>query len=171
MSTIDQQVIGRLLVAEYRQLLVYARRLTSNGPEAADLVHMVFARVLSQGERIVCPENMAAWLRTVLFRLFVDLRRREKWEIPTDSAALDQPASVADLEPTRFRATIEDIRVVVLSLPSHYREPYELFTFEHMSYDRIAMRLGLSSKTVGSRINRARRRLRTLLENQNEFRS
>jgi RNA polymerase sigma-70 factor (ECF subfamily) len=168
MVTRDQQIIGGALVAEYSALISYSRRLTSNGPEARDLVQMVCARVLSQRTEVSKVENVAAWLRTVLFRQFVDVRRREKWEIPVELAALEQSSEIEEADPSPLQVTVDDVRTMIPSLPAHYRVPYELFTFEEMPYSRIAEVLGLSCKTVGTRINRARRRLRNLLEAQRQ---
>lgn len=152
--------IGVLLAAEYRALIMYSRRLTANGPEAADLVHMVCARVLSQQTPIENVENLSGWLRTALFHAFIDLRRRARWEIPTDSAVLERPTATQEAELEEPDITMDDVRAILLTIPAHFRVPYELFTFEHMPYARIATVLGLSLATVGTRINRARERLR-----------
>jgi RNA polymerase sigma-70 factor, ECF subfamily len=166
--TRHQQAVGGALVAEYAALVTYSRRLTSNGSEATDLVQMVCARVLSQQTEVAKVENIAAWLRTVLFRQFVDVRRREKWEVPVESATLEQSCENNEPESRPFQVTVDDVRTLVPSLPAHYRVPYELYTFEEMPYSRIAAVLGLSCKTVATRINRARRRLRNLLEAQQQ---
>src|SRR3954471_5504978 len=141
--------IGGVLVAEYHSLITYSRRLTSNGPEAADLVHIVCARVLAQQTPIAGVENLSGWLRTILFHTFIDLRRRARWEIPTASAALDQPTTPPEPEPSGPALTIDDIRALLSAVPAHYRVPYELFTFEDMPYARIATVLGLRRTTVG----------------------
>lgn len=172
----DQQGDGRLvdrdicgvLAAEYRALITYSRRLTANGPEAADLVHIVCTRVLSQRTPITSVENLSGWLRTVLFRTFVDLQRRARREIPTDSAVLERPTTVPEAEIEAPDVTIDDVRAVLATIPAHYRVPYEMFTFEHMPYARIAAVLGLSLATVGTRINRARGRLRQLIRERHE---
>ncbi len=160
--------IGGLLAAEYRALIGYSRRLTGNGPEAVDLVHIVVTRVLAQPEPIAAVGNPSGWLRTVLFNTFVDLRRRARWEIPTDCAALDRRSAAAEEEPTSPPITVDDVRALLATLPAHYRQPYELFTFESMSYARIATVLGISCTTVGTRINRARNRLRSLIRADGE---
>jgi RNA polymerase sigma factor (sigma-70 family) len=166
--TYEAPSVGDLLVAEYGALMTYARRLTANGPEARDLVHMVCARVLSQATTLVRLDNVSAWLRTVLFRLFVDVRRQAKREVPTHLVAVGLPALDVDpealLEPV---VTIDDVRALLAGLPTHYRVPYEMFSFDGMSYEEISSRLGLPSRTVGTRINRARKRLRCLLEIRN----
>jgi RNA polymerase sigma factor (sigma-70 family) len=168
--------IGDLLVAEYGALMTYSRRLTSNGPEARDLVQMLCARVLAQAATMVEPDDLSSWLRTALFRLFVDFRRRAKREIPMhfrdvgdveDVRHVDGPAlQIADLEPEIHHRpiTLDDVRSLLAALPAHYRVPYEMFSFEGMSYEQISSRLGLPSRTVGTRINRARKRLRGLLQ-------
>jgi len=156
---IDHRV-GGLLTAEYRSLIAYSRRLTCNGPEAADLVHIVVMRVLSRPTPVAAVENLSGWLRTVLFHTFVDLRRRERREIPTDAAALEGRAVAPDEETASPQIDVDDLRALVAALPANYRAPYELFTFQRMSYARIAVVLGLSRTTVGTRINRARERLR-----------
>jgi len=160
----DERDVGRLIAAKYRWMIAYSRKLTANGPEATDLVHIVIIRVLSQPAPIASVENLSGWLRTVLFRTFIDLRRRERWEIPTDSAALERPATAPEEEPGNRRMTMEDLRVFLAALPAHYRVPYEMFTFDHVPYARIAVVLGLSCKTVGTRINRARERLRQMIQ-------
>jgi RNA polymerase sigma factor (sigma-70 family) len=156
---------GDVLVAEYGALMTYSRRLTDNGPEARDLVQMLCARVLSQGTTVVRLDNVSAWLRTVLFRLFVDFRRRAKREIPTHLAAVEllAPDVAPDVHPERA-PTVDDVRALLNALPRHYRVPYEMFSFEGMSYEEISSQLGLPSRTVGTRINRARKKLRGLLQ-------
>jgi RNA polymerase sigma-70 factor (ECF subfamily) len=165
-GTLDGPPIARLLVAEYQSLLSYSRRLTSDGPEAKDLVQMVCARALSQRTLPANVVNPAAWLRTILFRMFVDFRRRMMWEIPMDTAALLGPVSMPETETRTQPIPHERLRALIASLPDHYRIPYELFTFQQMPYARIAVNLRVSSKTVATRINRARRKLRVLLQEQ-----
>ena len=161
-SLIERRIAG-VLAAEYRSLIAYARRLTGNGPEAVDLVHNVYTRVLSQAAPIAAVGNPSGWLRTVLFRSFIDLRRRERWEIATESAVLDRRSAAPEDEPSVPQITVEDVRSLVAKLPAHYRVPYELFSFCEMSYAQISAVLALSRTTVGTRINRARARLRQMI--------
>lgn len=161
--TQDTRSMGDLLVAEYGALATYARRLTANGPEARDLVQMLCARVLAQGCTVAELDNAPAFLRTALFRLFIDFRRRAGREIPTHFEGVDGPAFHVEPEVHAEPVTLDDVRSMLGALPAHYRVPYEMFSFDGMSYEQISSRLGLPSRTVGTRINRARKRLRDLL--------
>jgi len=165
----EPQTVSEALVAEYGSLVTYSRRLTANGPEANDLVQMLCARVLANGAAMRRPDNVSAWLRTVLFRLFVDFRRRSRWEIPIDGATLDRSPHAEEPEVPLPPVTLDDVRAVLLVIPPHYRVPYELYTFENITYEGIAARLGVPCKTVATRINRARKRLRGLLEEKHRI--
>jgi RNA polymerase sigma-70 factor (ECF subfamily) len=164
------QTVGEVLVAEYGALVSYSRRLTANGPDAIDLVQMLCARVLAQSATMSRPDNLSAWLRKVLFRLFVDFRRRARWEIPSEGATFEHPAHAVHPEALLRSVTVDDVRAVLRALPAHYRVPYQLYTFENVSYEGIAARLKLPAKTVATRINRARKRLRDLLEEKHRRR-
>jgi DNA-directed RNA polymerase specialized sigma24 family protein len=59
---------------------------------------------------------------------------------------------------------MEDVRSLLGALPAHYRVPYEMFSFDGVSYEQISSRLRLPIRTVGTRINRARKLLRALLQ-------
>jgi RNA polymerase sigma-70 factor (ECF subfamily) len=163
-QTEDTRTIGDLLVSEYAALTTYARRLTANGPEARDLVQMLCARVLAQRCTVAKLENASAFLRTALFRLFVDFRRRAGREIPTHFEGVDGPAVHVEPEAHSEPVTMEDVRSLLGALPAHYRVPYEMFSFDGVSYEQISSRLRLPIRTVGTRINRARKLLRGLLQ-------
>jgi RNA polymerase sigma-70 factor (ECF subfamily) len=165
----EPETVGEALVAEYGSLVTYSRRLTANGPEANDLVQMLCARVLANSPSMRRPDNLSAWLRTVLFRLFIDFRRRARWEVPIDGATLDRSPHAAEPEGPLPPVTVDDVRAVLSAIPPHYRVPYELYTFENITYEGIATRLGVPCKTVATRISRARKRLRGLLEEKHRI--
>ena len=152
-------------------MLRYAWRLTANGAEAADLVHTVVARLLAKRSAIEVPDNVPGWLRTVLFRAFIDDRRRMNRKLLAEqsllhhqaTAAFDRAMSGVDVPAPTCAVSLEEVHAIIASLPLHYREAYELYTFHHLSYEDIAARLDVPTKTVGSRLNRARSRLRALV--------
>ncbi|HVR30386.1 MAG TPA: sigma-70 family RNA polymerase sigma factor, partial [Thermoanaerobaculia bacterium] len=56
------------------------------------------------------------------------------------------------------------VEAALAGLPLRYRAPLVLREIEGLSYREIAVALGCREGTVKSRINRARERLKTLLE-------
>ncbi len=61
------------------------------------------------------------------------------------------------------RATIEDVRAALDQLDPTFAQVYKLHTFDRLSYEEIASRLRIERVTVGTRLNRARKKLRDVL--------
>ena len=154
-------------VAEARpKLLQIAERLCGNAADAADLLQDVIERVLRQGIPAEV-RNMRAWLTTSLHNLFVD-RCRSNARKPHHEPIDDHQHEITQLEPDPpepawTRITIADIRAALDAIDPVYREVYILHTFEHQSYEQIAQRQGVQRITVGTRLTRARKKLREVL--------
>jgi RNA polymerase sigma-70 factor, ECF subfamily len=155
-----RQKIGEWTRLHRSYLDALARRLCRNQLDPDDLVQDLFEKTMRSLHTIPEGANERAWLSRVLHNLFIDkLRRRAaRREDP-----LDEP-----IEPPREdhawwqRLTAEEIRATLSRLPEDQRMTFELFAFEGRSYDEIAAALGIAKATVGTRILRARQKLREL---------
>jgi RNA polymerase sigma-70 factor, ECF subfamily len=140
-----------------------ASRLCANRADACDLVQDTFERAARQGLP-ADVRNPRAWLITILRNLFVD-RCRAAGRRPTLEPLGELAADAAEppAEPPWRRLGLADVRAAVAELEPAYREVFVLFEFEHWSYERLAARLSIERVTVGTRLTRARRKLRGLL--------
>lgn len=151
-------------VADAEPVLVrLAARLCANRADACDLVQDTFERAARQGLP-ADVRNPRAWLTTILRNLFVDrcraAGRRPALE-PLGEIAAEVPEIIAD--PPWARLALADVRAAVAELEPAYREVFVLHELEHWSYERVAARLSIQRVTVGTRLTRARRKLRGLL--------
>jgi RNA polymerase sigma-70 factor, ECF subfamily len=141
-----------------------ARRLCRGHLDHEDLAQEAIERWLRRLPSLPPATNHAAWLTRVLKNMFIDrLRRRVACpERVMDCAWLVE----ADREarPWWRELGAGDVDQELARLPSDLRMTFWLFAFEGRSYDEIARRQGISKSTVGTRILRARVRLRALLE-------
>lgn len=143
-----------------------AERLCANAADARDLVQDTFERVTRQG----LPSdvrNPCAWLAKSMHNLFID-RCRSAARRPNHEPLAEQHADITQLEadspePAWTMITVEDVREALTELDAAYREVYVLYTFERRSYEQIAERLSIQRVTVGTRLNRARKKLREVL--------
>jgi RNA polymerase sigma-70 factor (ECF subfamily) len=159
---------GASVIAEHESALrQLAERLCANRADAHDLVQDTFERATRQG----LPAELRsprAWLVTMMHHLFID-RCRAEARRPSheqlDESAMD--AGVGEEsdgpEPPWARVTLHDVRAALAAIDRTFREVYVMHTFDKLSYEQIAGRLGIERVTVGTRLNRARKKLREVL--------
>lgn len=143
-----------------------ARRLCRDQIDPEDLVQDLFEKTYRAAQPIPEGVNERAWLSRVLHNLFIDKvrQRNSRREDPLDDPRA-QAAATDDAGPGAWWHTLtaDEIRATLARLPEDQRVTFELFAFERRSYDDIAAALGIAKGTVGTRILRARQRLRELL--------
>lgn len=157
-----RRALEQLAREHHAFLLGLARKLCGAIDDPADLVQDVLVKAVKTPERIP-PDAVRPWLIRVMRNTFVDRLRRASatpWHDDIDRVDLPSPTAEAPAWWTALDA--EDIRARMAMLPDDQRAVFELFAFEGLSYQEIAARLGVPKATVGTRILRARRRLREL---------
>ncbi len=163
-TTLDP-TLRAAVVALRPVLLVLARRMCASEADAADVVQDTLESALQAGDRLTAVENLQAWLVTILHRRMIDLfRRREREQLGDlpEEPAVTQEAPPADA-PLWRRIDVAQLRAAVERLEPEFREVFTLHAFERRSYRDIAAALDIPSNTVGTRLLRARRKLRVLL--------
>jgi RNA polymerase sigma-70 factor (ECF subfamily) len=152
-------------VREHRPVLLdLARKLCRAQIDPDDLVQDVLETTLQHLAELPDDANLVAWMTRVMRNRFIDRCRRLKVrgvQTPIEDVPVAQP--VKDDEVWWQRLSAEDIRSRLDQLPAEQRKALELFAFHGASYQEIAERLGIPKATVGTRILRARTRLKQLL--------
>lgn len=135
---------------------------------AEDAVAEIFLRLPAALGSYDGRVPLEAWLQRVTANWCIDWLRRRTRERrlfePADLSA--EPADAADspLEDLIQRERRETLRQAVHRLPPRYRVPLVLRYFCDLSYDEIAMRIGLDRPQTGVLLFRAKRELRRMLQ-------
>jgi RNA polymerase sigma-70 factor (ECF subfamily) len=156
------------LVLHLPWLHAFALQLCGRPDEAADLVQEAMVRGLRGVRALPQDSNLRAWLRRILWNLFVDRWRRQTREavdLVTDVDAIPANDDQAEPEPRWSTIGDEELRAAVDSLETPFRGVYKLHAEGH-DYQSISRRLGVPAATVGTRLHRARKKLRVLLESR-----
>lgn len=152
-------------VRDHRPVLLDLARKLCRGPiDPDDLVQDVLETTFHNIGELPDDANLVAWMTRVLRNRFVDRCRRLKTrgtQTPIEDVPVAQP--VAEGESWWQRLGADDIRARLDALPAEQRAAFEMFAFEGASYQEISERLGIPKPTVGTRIMRARARLKQLL--------
>lgn len=144
------------------RLASFLVRIVRDHAWADDLVQEVFVRALHGAHRYDAQWPVAVWLFRIGRNLAVDLLRREN----AHHGRLDElakeppgaaPSAVTTAEHREFQIALEH---ALQQLPEAFRSVFLLRDGEGMAYEEIGNVLGISVKTVSSRLHRARQLLR-----------
>ncbi|WP_348541814.1 sigma-70 family RNA polymerase sigma factor [Streptomyces sp. SAI-127] len=143
------------------QLLKVARRRSMSPEDAEDAVHEAMLRAAERPD--LDDERLGGWLTTVTMRLCVDRYRQVNREIEVHrSPTLAAPGPVPVEEAVCDRAEARWLAVRSGELPARQAEALRLKS-EDLDVGQVAVRMGLSYRTVESLLARARRTLRNSL--------
>jgi RNA polymerase sigma-70 factor (ECF subfamily) len=151
------------------QLRTRAQFLTQDPDEAEDLVQNVCERALRSRDRFQAGTNLHAWLACIMRNLFVDGYRTRRCHV----TLTDQQVPRYEPPPPSPIETLSaiDVRAAMASLRAEDRTILDLALFQGRSYQEIALTLGLRCNTTGTRIHRARNRLKRALQVMHDARS
>jgi RNA polymerase sigma-70 factor (ECF subfamily) len=134
--------------------------MTGNVADAEDLVQETFLRAYRSFHRFATGTNARAWLITILQRVRIDALRRAGRAGETSPLPEEGPAVQAPQERT---PGVIDLERALASVPEPYKTAVILRDIEELSYEEIAVAVGVPIGTVMSRIYRGRAFLRTAL--------
>ena len=141
---------------------------------AADLAAETFVTAFARrGSYRQESADARPWLYGIAHNLLRNHQRRQRRRLaayarhgaePVADAAAEAEFTLADAR-ADSSAVIVRLEQILARMPERDREVLQLFAWAGMSYAEVAQALRIPVGTVRSRLNRARRELRALLEN------
>ncbi len=156
--------LAATLIRDHAALLrSVATRLSKNSTEAEDLVQDTLERALGALSTFEPGTNERAWLLSILHNLFIDrCRRRSREGTPVEVEADALPIAPVEQEPRWARVSQTEVDAAVGQLAPGFRDTWQRHA-QGQSYEQIAAALSIPRATVGTRLLRARQKLRSLL--------
>jgi RNA polymerase sigma-70 factor (ECF subfamily) len=107
--------------------------------------------------------NLRSWMVAILNNLFIDRCRKHRRTPRTEALdGLELAAPEPGAAPAWARVTAQQIDTALATLGPEFRRVYELHV-RGRSYDEIAAELRIAKPTVGTRLIRARKKLKEAL--------
>jgi RNA polymerase sigma-70 factor (ECF subfamily) len=156
--------LSRQICAERDRLYRIAWSWCHDCHQADDLVQETITRALAKIDRLRDETRLQVWLTQILANLRRDLYRRAQADIGLDPETLpgrDDPEHSADRNQLIART-----RSAIAMLNDDHRQVLTLVDLAEFSYADTAAILDVPVGTVMSRLSRARRRMREILEQQ-----
>jgi RNA polymerase sigma-70 factor (ECF subfamily) len=143
-------------------LRAFARSLAGNRELAEDLTQEALAKVWRSRQSFTPGSNLRAWLFTILRNEFYSYRRRAWRQAPWNA---DWAETIpAPPEEQRWSVELSDAVGAMSKLPEEQRQALMMVGVGGFSYDAAAARSRCAIGTAKSRVARARKALREMLD-------
>ncbi|WP_201775725.1 sigma-70 family RNA polymerase sigma factor [Pseudomonas sp. 10-1B] len=131
-------------------LLNWLQRRQPYGDQACDVAHDTFLQVLLRPQLVAGLRQPRAWLSSVAKGLLIDRYRRQKLEAAYLQALAQLPEAEAPSAERQLMLlqTLLQIDALLDGLPAKARMAFLLSRLEGMSYQNIAIQLGISLSSV-----------------------
>jgi len=155
----NDHLFNKLVTQYTRDLQRYAHWLAGDPHTAEDLVQETLLRAWRSLHHLQDSKAAKGWLFTILRR--ENARRFERKQLQEADVPLETLKSSDNYYDTSTEAFV--LRRAIEDLPSEYREPLVQQVIGGYSQKEIASMLGISSAGVGTRLFRARNKLKEAL--------
>lgn len=153
------------LVQRYQEPLIhFLRRILSSDDDVFDCAQDAFLAAYRHLGRYSEAHPFRAWLYAIARNKALDLLRKRRKEV---SLMLDE--NVVDHQPGPEDVWLEKEKAIVLSealseLPEHYAQALYLRYHQELSYEEIALVLGVPISRVKTYLHRGKDKLRQVME-------
>jgi len=157
--------------SNHGRVLRLCRYLLNSQDAAEDAAHEVFLRAQSRLSTYNPSLPISSWLSGIATNYCIDVLRRRSTErriFQTESSNAPEAPSGGPGPLTEMLVAERgnDLRNGLARLDDKYRVPLVLVYYNEMSYDEIAMALGLTRNLVATLIFRAKQQLRRMLQKE-----
>jgi len=163
----DIEAYHELFFRYYKKLFTYVFHLVGNKDEIDDILQNVFSKTYNSIGTFDTTKKFSSWIYRIAHNETINfLKRKSKrytvsWEdISTSKDKLD--TSTSDERPEEKWEQQEITREVdeaLKKLPEKYQQVLKLRYFQEYSYEDIGKMLGKPVNTIGTLINRAKKKL------------
>ena len=160
------------LVERYEaKLKRYARKFLSNPEDINDVAQEIFIKAYVNIKSFDTDKRFSPWVYRIAHNELVNmLKKKEKNPLPFFDADTLFPHPISKEETDR--KTKEDeikkaINRCLKEIPFKYREPLLLFYMEELNYNEIAEVMRVPISTVGVRLKRGKRMLKSICDKLN----
>ena len=158
--------------AQYALYKLYAKamfgvamRILNNEAEAEDVLQESFLDAFQKIDSFKGEATFGSWLKRIVINKALNMLKKRRLEFKDIEAYDFKDDSYTHQEQAETEAEkIAKIHRAIQSLPDGFRTVLTLYLIEEYSHKQIAEVLGITESTSKSQLNRAKAKLRELLE-------
>ncbi len=160
-----------IIYSDYSQAMYsICLRYTKNQDEAADIMQDAFIKVYEK-RKLFNPEyEIGAWIKRIVINEAINhYRVNKKFDFIEDDNYFEMEDEVIEVVNEENIKNV--LNQVLTELPDGYKAVFNMFVLDNLSHKEIADYLGISVNTSKTQLLKARKMIRTKLEERNITRS
>ncbi|HMN19679.1 MAG TPA: RNA polymerase sigma factor [Candidatus Moranbacteria bacterium] len=166
-QTQNREAYAELVARYQKRLFIYLYRLVGNREEVEDLLQNVFAKTYRSIGNFDTDRKFSSWIYRIAHNEAVNfLKRKSKKRFVSleDMVTSKDKLEASDdgqepVEAWMRKETKQEVDMALAKLPPKYRQVLEMRYFSEYTYESIAKILKKPVNTVGTLINRAKKKL------------
>jgi len=145
-------------------------RLLNSREEAEDLLQDTFMDVFKNIKRFEYNSTVGAWIKRITINNCINHLKKKRPDIASieDYEFKDNEPSTVVNE-TEMRYNVEQVNKGISALPDGYRVVLSLYLLEGYDHSEISEILNISVGTSKSQFNRAKNKLKSILNNSGDY--
>jgi RNA polymerase sigma-70 factor (ECF subfamily) len=156
----DRAAFEVVVERHQRALFNVALRMLGSYEDARDCTQNTFVNAYRHLDSFDVSQRFFSWIYRILKNECLNTLRARR---PSEPVSLDWPGTGQASDALDLRERKKAVQGALLALSADHREVIVLRHFTELSYEDIALALGIPVKTVKSRLYSARQRLSDLL--------
>jgi RNA polymerase sigma-70 factor (ECF subfamily) len=153
----DARAYAGLVRLHGKRVYAICLAMTGNAADAEDLAQEALMRGFTELGSLRDRDRFGPWIAAIAGNMCRNFIKKRSNREQTPAMQVDCPREDPD--------DLSDLRAMLGRLPDQHRIPLMLYYFDGHSSENVAASLGISVEAVHTRLSRARRELRKLLEN------
>lgn len=159
----DSSALEALYLLYAPRVRSFALNILKCPSDAEDITHNIFLRIWEDRELVSQAKSFKSYLFRMTRNSTLNLLKYKKYRIRGQNAdAVYEPVTEMD-DKISTDELLELIDTAIENLPERCRTIFKMSRFEHLTYNDIALRLGISPKTVQYHISNALTELRKFI--------
>jgi RNA polymerase sigma-70 factor (ECF subfamily) len=156
----NRSAYAELLSAYSGRVFAICLAMLGNRDDAEDATQQTLLKGFTEINQLRDDGKFGAWIGQIARNLCTDLLRGKNIEANVKIRFQEQPKASSDEHP--------ELRAALEKLPREYRVALMLYYFDGKSAGSVAEVLGTGEQTIYTRLSRARKMLRKMLESQGD---
>lgn len=155
----------------FNLLMSVVIRYKNNEEDQMSLVNNTFVKIINKIDTFKPDSSYHSWIKRIVTNEVIDdFRKHKKYQALFDfekDIALHDPLSIGDIE---YDIEVEALEEMLYRLPKATRLVFNLYAIDGFSNKEIGEQLGIKYETAKWHIKEARKRLKAMLQKEQESR-